>query len=157
MSKKIETAVYEIVKPFADELGYEIIDVEFNARKDADNELVIYIDQPNGVDLDDCEKFSRAIDEAMDVADPIPDKYVLCVSSPGADRPLKNDRDLERSLGKEVDLKLYKKQNGAKEFVGTLNAYDADTVTLNIINQKKEEMMTVNKSDIALIRLHISF
>lgn len=153
MSKKIESAVYEIVKPYADELGFEVIDVEFTARKDSDNELIVYIDKPGGVDLDDCEKLSRAIDEPMDIADPIPDKYILCVSSPGIDRPLKNDRDLERSLGAEVDLKLYKKQNGAKEFVGILEAYDSETVTFNIKNQP----MTVNKSDIALIRLHISF
>ena len=153
MSKKIESAVYEIVKPYADELGFEVIDVEFTARKDSDNELIVYIDKPGGVDLDDCEKLSRAIDEPMDIADPIPDKYILCVSSPGIDRPLKNDRDLERSLGAEVDLKLYKKQNGAKEFVGILESYDSETVTFNIKNQP----MTVNKSDIALIRLHISF
>ena len=153
MSKKIESAVYDIVKPFADELGFEVIDVEFTARKDSDNELIIYIDKPGGVDLDDCEKLSRAVDEPMDIADPIPDKYILCVSSPGIDRPLKNDRDLERSLGAEVDLKLYKKQNGAKEFVGILEAYDSETVTFTI----KNETMTVNKSDIALIRLHISF
>ena len=153
MSKKIESAVFEIVKPYADELGFEVIDVEFTARKDSDNELIIYIDKPGGVDLDDCEKLSRAIDEPMDIADPIPDKYILCVSSPGIDRPLKNDRDLERSLGTEVDLKLYKKQNGAKEFTGILESYDPETVTFKI----KNETMTVNKSDIALIRLHISF
>ena len=153
MSKKIESAVFEIVKPYADELGFEVIDVEFTARKDSDNELIIYIDKPGGVDLDDCEKLSRAIDEPMDIADPIPDKYILCVSSPGIDRPLKNDRDLERSLGTEVDLKLYKKQNGAKEFTGILESYDPETVTFKI----KNETMTVQKSDIALIRLHISF
>lgn len=153
MSKKIENAVFELVKPYADELGFEVIDVEFTARKDADNELIIYIDKPGGVDLDDCEKLSRAIDEPMDVADPIPDKYILCVSSPGIDRPLKNDRDLERSLGQEVDLKLYKKLNGAKEFTGTLDAYDAETVTV----KTKKEQLSINKSDIALIRLHISF
>lgn len=153
MSKKIENAVYELVKPYADQLGFEVIDVEFTARKDADNELIIYIDKPGGVDLDDCESLSRAIDEPMDIADPIPDKYILCVSSPGIDRPLKNDRDLERSLGQEVDLKLYKKLNGAKEFVGILKAYDAETVTFTI----KNEDLSVNKSDIALIRLHISF
>jgi len=153
MSKKIENTVFELVKPYADQLGFEVIDVEFTARKDADNELIIYIDKPGGVDLDDCENLSRAIDEPMDIADPIPDKYILCVSSPGIDRPLKNDRDLERSLGQEVDLKLYKKLNGAKEFTGTLECYDAETVTFKI----KNETLSVNKSDIALIRLHISF
>lgn len=153
MSKKIEAEVFELVKPFADELGFEVVDVEFTARKDADNELIIYIDKPGGVDLDDCERLSRAIDEPMDVADPIPDKYILCVSSPGIDRPLKNDRDLERSLGQEVDVKLYKKLNGTKEFTGVLEAYDDEVITV----KTAKETLSISKADIALIRLHISF
>ena len=153
MSKKIENEVFDLVKPFADELGFEVIDVEFTARKDADNELIIYIDKPGGVDLDDCERLSRAIDEPMDAADPIPDKYILCVSSPGIDRPLKNDRDLERSLGQEVDIKLYKKLNGAKEFTGVLEAYDDEVITV----KTAKETLSISKADIALIRLHISF
>ncbi|MBQ9941621.1 MAG: ribosome maturation factor RimP [Christensenellaceae bacterium] len=154
MSKKIESSVEAVVAPIIEQLGYELVDVEFVSRKGADSELVITIDKPGGVDLDDCEKVSRAIDEPMDEADPITESYVLCVSSPGLDRPLKKDRDLERSIGKMVDIKLYQKQNGKKELTAMLKGFDEQTI---FVVDKKENVTELKRSDIAMIRLHIDF
>ena len=150
---KIEDKVISVVLPIIEEFGYELVDVEYNKRKDTGNELVIYIDKPDGITLDDCEIVSRALDEPLDIADPIADSYVLCVSSPGIDRPLKNNRDYEKALDKEVEIKLYKKIDGIKDYIGTLNSYTDDTVSI-IYNNKIVEL---NKSDIALIRMFIRF
>lgn len=154
MSKKIEVAVEQLVAPFAEQMGFELVGVEYNVKKGEDNELVIYIDKEGGVDLDDCEKLSRAIDEPLDVLDPIEEAYVLCVSSPGLDRPLKTERDFERSIGKKVDIKLYKKdENGKKELTGELLKKEGDEVSV-IINKNTR---VFDIKDIALIRLHIDF
>ncbi len=151
MSKKIEVAVEQLVAPFAEQMGFEL---EYNVKKGEDNELVIYIDKEGGVDLDDCEKLSRAIDEPLDVLDPIEEAYVLCVSSPGLDRPLKTERDFERSVGKKVDIKLYKKdENGKKELTGELLKKEGDEVSVVINNNTR----VFDIKDIALIRLHIDF
>lgn len=154
MSKKIEVAVEQLVAPFAEQMGFELVGVEYNVKKGEDNELVIYIDKEGGVDLDDCEKLSRAIDEPLDVLDPIEEAYVLCVSSPGLDRPLKTERDFERSVGKKVDIKLYKKdENGKKELTGELLKKEGDEVSVIINNNTR----VFDIKDIALIRLHIDF
>lgn len=154
MSKKIEVAVEQLVAPFAEQMGFELVGVEYNVKKGEDNELVIYIDKEGGVDLDDCEKLSRAIDEPLDVLDPIEEAYVLCVSSPGLDRPLKTERDFERSVGKKVDIKLYKKdENGKKELTGELLKKEGDEVSVVINNNTR----VFDIKDIALIRLHIDF
>ena len=154
MSKRIENAVEQLVLPFAEQLGFELVGVEYNVKKGEDNELVIYIDKEGGVDLDDCEKLSRAIDEPIDELDPIEEAYVLCVSSPGLDRPLKTQRDFERSVGKKVDIKLYKKdESGKKELTGELLKKEGDAVSVLIAAKER----IFNIKDIALIRLHIDF
>ncbi len=153
MPSRIEKRVMEIAAPFAAELGYELVDVEYQPKKGMDSELVIYIDKEGGVTLDDCEALSRMMDAPLDEEDPIPDSYVLCVSSPGIDRPLKTDRDFEKALGSEVDIKLYMKLDGSKEFTGELERYDGDSVTVGIGGKA----MTLDRKNIALIRPHISF
>lgn len=154
MSKKIEEKVEKLVEPFAEQLGYELVGVEYEVKKGSDNELVIYIDKDGGVDLDDCEKLSRLIDEPIDELDPVEEAYVLCVSSPGLDRPLKTDKDFKRAVGKDIDLKLYKKdESGKKEYVAKLLGHDETTVCVEINGDKRE----FDKKTIALIRLHIDF
>ena len=154
MSKRIENAVEQLVLPFAEQFGFELVGVQYNVKKGEDNELVIYIDKEGGVDLDDCERLSRAIDEPIDELDPIEEAYVLCVSSPGLDRPLKTQRDFERSVGKKVDIKLYKKdEGGKKELTGELLKKEGDAVSVLIA--AKERVFDIK--DIALIRLHIDF
>ena len=153
MSKKIESAVWDIVCPIIEGMGFELVDVEFLKKKNAADELYIYIDCPGGVTLDDTEAVSHAIDGPMDEADPIADSYVMCVSSPGLDRPLKRERDFEKALGKAVDIRLYTKLNGRKELSGVLTGWDDDSVS---ISDKGEEMV-LKRENIAMVRLHIDF
>ncbi len=98
--------------------------------------------------LEDCEKISRLVDPVIEENDPIEDSYYLCVSSPGLDRPLKTPRDFARSIGKKVDIKLYRAANGHKELTGVLSAYDDSGFTL-------EDGTAFAHKDVALIRLHV--
>ena len=103
--------------------------------------------------MDDCEVISRLLSDWLDKEDFIEDSYIMEVSSPGLGRPLKKDKDFERSLGEEVELRLYKPRNRQKEFTGILKAYDKDTVTLEM--DGAEEVF--ERGEIALIRLAFDF
>lgn len=104
--------------------------------------------------MDDCEVVSRELGDWLDQKDFIEDSYILEVSSPGLGRPLKKEKDFARSLGKDVEVRLYRPINKQKEFTGTLKAYDADTVTLSMEDGND---LALAKSDIALIRLAFDF
>lgn len=153
MSKKIETAIYALVQPVVEQLGYTLIEVAYAAKKAEVAELVLYIDHENGITLEDCEAVSKAVDPLLDEADPIEDAYILCVSSPGIDRPIVTDADYEAHIGEKVDVKLYQKIDGAKEFVATLESFTADLVTLG--TDKKQ--IQIPRDKIALLRPHIDF
>ncbi len=152
ISKKIELAVEAAVAPVITQNGYEYVGVEIKKTADA-VELIIYIDRPEGIGLDDCEKISHLIDPIIDARDPIDGPYYLCVSSPGLDRPLKNPRDFERSIGKKVDIKLYTAIDKKKEFTGMLKSYDQNGFTVEI----GEKEQTFLYADTAIARLHVDF
>lgn len=131
---------------------FELVDVEY-VKEGTNWYLRAYIDKPGGITIDDCETVSRALSEALDREDFIPEAYIMEVSSPGLGRPLKKPKDYERNIGKDVEIRTYKAINNEKEFVGALKTYDKDTVTITI----NEEETTFAKSDIALIRLALDF
>lgn len=113
---------------YASPMGIEIVDVEFSEK---DRSLTIFIETPEGVDLDTCEAFHNAIMDPIDEFDPTYDApYTLNVSSPGLDRPFKTARDYERNLGKEVEVKLYAPLKGNKLLEGILDSFDETTVTI---------------------------
>ena len=131
-------------------MGIEIVDVEWN---DKTASLTAFIETEQGVDLDTCEKFHNAIMEPIDSFDPTFDKpYTLNVSSPGLDRPFKTDRDFERNLGKEVEIKLFAPLKGKKFLEGVLTAFDENTVTVNI-----GEELKIPRNKIAKINKAIKF
>ena len=150
LSKKedYEARTEQLLVPILDANRFELVDVEY-VKEGTNFYLRSYIDKPGGITIDDCEKVSRALSEALDREDFIPEAYIMEVSSPGLGRPLKKPKDYERSIGKDVEIRTYRAINNEKEFVGALKAYDKDTVTI-IIN---EEETIFAKSDIALIRL----
>lgn len=150
--KEIEAHTEELLLPIAEENGVEIYDVEY-VKEGGEWYLRAYIDREDGVNIQDCENVSRKLSDRLDEEDFIEEAYILEVSSPGLGRPLKKDRHLEKSLGKEVELRLYRPQEKQKEFEGILKAYDKDSVTLEI----QEEERKFAKSDIALIRLALDF
>lgn len=132
-------------------MGIEIVDVEWNDRSAA---LTVYIETEQGVDLDTCEKFHNAIMEPIDGFDPTFDApYTLNVSSPGLDRPFKTERDFERNVGKEVEIKLYAPLKGKKFIEGFLINFDANSVT---VKTDKEELK-IARNKIAKINKAIKF
>ncbi len=149
---KITDAVQALAEPVAASLGLEIWDVEF-VKEAGTRFLRVYIDKVEGVSIQDCEDFSRAMDPVLDEADPIPDSYVFEVSSAGAERVLKRPRDFERFLGSDVAVKLYQPVDGSKQYIGELSAYDDGDVTI-LQNGKPR---TFSKSSVAQVRLHVTF
>ncbi|MDE7452824.1 MAG: ribosome maturation factor RimP, partial [Clostridia bacterium] len=111
-------------------MDIEIVDVEFDNRSST---LTVFIETEQGVDLDTCEKFHNAIMDPIDELDPsFGAAYTLNVSSPGLDRPFKTQRDFERNLNKEVEVKLYAPLKGQKFLEGVLTAFDENSVTVLI-------------------------
>ncbi len=140
-----------LLQKIATEMGIELVDVEFKVSKNPS--LTIFIDTEDGVDLDTCEKFHRAIDGPLDEFDfTLGASYTLNVSSPGLDRPLKTQRDFDRAMGQMVEIKLYAPIKGKKLFEGLLVDYDGNNITVEIDGeQKKFALSTVAKVNIAII------
>ena len=109
MSKReeYESKTEALVMPLVEQNNFELVDVEY-VKEGSNWYLRVYIDKENGINVDDCELISRALSDLLDEYDFIDDAYILEVSSPGLGRPLKKDKDFERSLMEEVEIKLYK-------------------------------------------------
>lgn len=128
---KIEERVEELLKDKIENIGYSLYDVEY-AKEGQNYYLRIFIDSPKGIDLNDCEKVSNEINKLLDQADYIKEQYFLEVSSPGVERILRKDSHLAQNIGKQVEAKLYKKdENGNKNYIGELKAFDNDTITID--------------------------
>ncbi|MBS1114309.1 MAG: ribosome maturation protein RimP [Nitrospirae bacterium] len=133
MKKKIQ----ELADSIAGQFAVDIVDVELSgsSRKPL---IRIFIDKENGVTLDDCGKFSRALSALLDVEDPIPTSYVLEVSSPGLDRPLKVMRDFERSIGKLVRIVARTKIDEQYVFTGRLTRVEGEHIILSFDDKEME-------------------
>ena len=142
-----------LLLPMMEEHHFELVDVEF-VKEAGTWFLRAYIDKPGGITIDDCELISRALSDQLDKDDFIEEAYILEVSSPGLGRPLKKDKDFERSLGESVDVRLFRAIDRQKEFTGILKAWDKETVTLGFAD---EALLVVERANIALIRLAFDF
>lgn len=147
-----EAKTEALLSPIAQANGVEIYDVEY-IKEGSDWYLRAYIDKPEGVNIIDCENVSRALSEALDREDFIPDAYILEVSSPGLGRTLKKDKHLLKSIGEEVEIKLFKPIDKCKEFAGVLTGFDEKQITI----LEGEISRTFERSEIALIRLALDF
>ncbi len=154
MSKRetYEEKTESLLTPIVERCGVEIYDVEY-IKEGKEYYLRVYIDKPEGVNIQDCENVSRALSDALDAEDFIPDAYILEVSSPGLGRVLKKDRHLEKSLGEAVELKTYKPIDKKKEFSGILRAYDAESVTI----EEDGVLHRFERPDIVTVRLSLDF
>lgn len=154
MSKRedYESKTEKLLAPIAEKFQVEIYDIEY-VKEGNDYYLRAYIDKADGVNIEDCEHVSRALSDALDEADFIPDAYVLEVSSPGLGRTLKKDKHFEKSIGQEVELKLFKPIDKCKEFAGILESFDADSITVNIDGESRR----FERADLALVRLAFDF
>ena len=151
MAKVTET-VEALAAPIAAENGCGIWDVEY-VKEAGSWYLRVYLDREEGVTIDHCEAVSRALSDQLDEADPIEGSYILEVSSPGADRVLRKPEHFRRFMGRQVEARLYRPREGAKSLVGELAGYDGAAVTL----KTPKETVTLEKQDIAQVRVYITF
>lgn len=144
--------VERFLEPIMQENQFELVDVEW-VKEAGTWYLRAYVDKEGGISVDDCEVVSRRLSDWLDKEDFISESYILEVSSPGLGRPLKKDKDFARSIGKDVDVKLYRARDKRKDFTGVLKAYDEDTVTI----EEEGKELIFERGEIALIRLAFDF
>ncbi|MGP3777442.1 ribosome maturation factor RimP [Halanaerobium saccharolyticum] len=127
---KVAETVTDFVLPIAHSEDLNLIDVEF-LKEGSDWVLRIFLENKDGdLTIEECEKVSRSLSIILDEEDPIDKSYILEVSSPGLERPLKTEEDFERFRGELIAVKTFKKINGEKEFIGTLKEFADDQITL---------------------------
>ena len=150
--EEYEKQAEQLLAPIVSDFGFELVDVEY--VKEAGNwYLRGYIDKPGGITVNDCEAVSRLFSDRLDEKDFIEDSYIMEISSPGLDRPLRKEKDFIRSLEKSVEVRTYKPVDGRKEFEGTLKAFDEETVTI----EEDGNARIFLRKDVALIRLAVEF
>ena len=143
-----EERTQKLLVPILQQHGFELVDVEF-VKEGSGFYLRSYIDKPGGINVDDCETVSRALEAKLDEEDFISEAYVLEVSSPGLGRPLKKEKDFIRNEGKEIELRLYQSFEHEKEFRGILKSWTKDDVS---IETDEGRVLTFEKKDLALVR-----
>ena len=144
----IEEKVENLILSEVEKLGYELYDVQYT-KEGKDYYLRIFIDKENGIDLNDCEKVSEIVNPILDSADYIKEMYFLEVSSPGIERVLRKDKHLEQSIGKEIEIKLFKPMEKQKELTGVLNKYDEENIYIQLL----EEEIQIERKNISLMKL----
>lgn len=149
---KVTELVKTLAEPVVQANGCELWDVEY-VREGSEYFLRLYLDKDGGVDINDCEAVSRAMDPILDEADPISTSYHFEVCSAGLERALKRPGDFARFMGSPVTVKLYKPRNGLKEIPAVLRGYEDGKVTV----EAGKETITFEKSEVALVRLRVEF
>ncbi len=143
--------VWEIAEPIVRGLGLELWDVRY-VKEGADYFLRIFIDKDGGVDINDCEAVSRALDVPLDEADPVPQAYILEVCSPGIERELVRDEHFARFIGADIMVRMIRPIEGlGREFKGVLDGCSDGEVTIK--DHSGENEITINAKDAAWIKL----
>ncbi|KIY21502.1 MULTISPECIES: ribosome maturation factor RimP [Mesobacillus] len=155
MSKVTET-VEELVTPILMENNLELVDIEY-VKEGKNWFLRVYIDKDNGIDIEECGIVSERLSEKLDAIDPIPHNYFLEVSSPGAERPLKKEKDYQNAIGKNVFIKTYEPIDGEKAFEGILTDYNGETVTVEVKIKTRTKIIQLPFDKIASARLAVTF
>ena len=150
--KKITELTAELAAPAIAEQNCTLWDVEY-VKEAGTWYLRVLLDKEGGVNINDCEAISRAMDPILDEADPIPESYHFEVCSAGLERALKRPGDFERFMGSPIMVKLYRPRNGLKEIPGILRGYEDGCVTV----EAGKETITFTKSEVALVRLRVEF
>lgn len=150
--RRIEDMVAELVRPVVDRLSFELVDVEF-LKEGANWYLRVYIDKPGGIAIEDCQAVSEELGDRLDESDPIKQSYILEVSSPGLERPLKRDGDFEKFRGEPVEVKLFQPFNGRKIYEGELQGLEGTAVSI----KSGGETLKFERADVAVIRRVVKF
>jgi len=147
---KVTDAVAALARPIVERSGCTLWDVEYVKEAGAWY-LRLYIDKPGGVSIDDCEAVSRPVSDALDELDPIEGSYTFEVSSAGADRVLRKEEHFAAFTGSEVEVKLYRPQDGQRIWVGRLTGYAGGDVSIAAPSGER----TFLKKDVAQVRLYV--
>lgn len=151
--EEYEQKTEKLLEPILKANHFELYDVEY-VKEGSNWFLRAFIDKEDGITVDDCELISRQLSDLLDKHDFIPDSYILEVSSPGLGRQLKRDKHFEKSIGEEVEIKLFKPIDKKKEFVGILKTFSQESITIETENG---ESMDIPRSNIANARLTFDF
>lgn len=146
----------ELVKPICEANNVELVDVEY-VKEGQNFFLRVYVDTPEGIDIDQCADVAEALSEKLDQYDYIEDEYMLEVSSPGAERPLKTKEAVAESIGAYINVKTYKAIDGQKEFEGHLIKFEEDILTLEVLVKTRKKVVEIPYDKAAKVRLAIKF
>jgi ribosome maturation factor RimP len=148
MATPLRDKLMALTEPLLGQLGYELVDLDYAPGR-AHAQLRIFIDRPEGVGLDDCERVSREVSALFDVEDPVPTTYTLEVSSPGLDRVLRTPAHFQRFVGERIRLELRNPRDGRRRYTGRLEALTAEGIELNVDGA----MVAVSFAEIGRARL----
>ena len=151
--EEYERKTEQLLEPIIRENNFELYDVEF-VKEAGTFYLRAFIDKEGGININDCELVSRRLSDLLDEKDFIPDAYILEVSSPGLGRALKKDKHFEKSIGEEVEIKLFKAIDKQKDFTGYLESFNDEVI---VISDEAENEMEFERSNIASVRLVVHF
>lgn len=144
---RIVTAVESFSQPIVEEMGLELVEVQF--RRESGWILRLFIDSPKGITVDDCASVSRQVSSYLEVEDLIDQAYTLEVSSPGLERPLKRKEDFVRFAGRKARIKLKEPRDGQRVFLGLLGGLEENILTLDVDG----EQMKIDLDVVARARL----
>jgi len=151
--EEYECKTEKLLEPILKENNFELYDVEF-VKEAGTFYLRAFIDKEGGININDCELVSRRLSDLLDEKDFIPDAYILEVSSPGLGRALKKDKHFEKSIGEEVEIKLFKAIDKQKDFTGYLESFNDEVI---VISDEAENELEFERSNIASVRLVVHF
>ncbi|MRG85361.1 ribosome maturation factor RimP [Salinibacillus xinjiangensis] len=156
MGKKVTELTEELVQPIVDNMGLELVDIEY-VKEGKNWFLRVFVDKDGGVDIEECGKVSEQLSEKLDETEPIEDAYYLEVSSPGVERPLKKEKDFVNNVDKNVYVKLYQAIDGEKEFEGKLRSVEHNIVNLEVRVKTRTKNVEIPMDQIAKAHLAVTF
>lgn len=142
-ARTVSQEVTDLVAPILEDMGYELVDVAY-VTKSGRWVLQLFIDKEGGVTVDDCAAVSREIGDLIDVRDMIPHEYVLEVSSPGLDRPLRKPKDFRRAIGRKVKIRTTRPREDRRNFTGRLERVEEDVITL-LVDGAEEQSFSLEE------------
>jgi len=144
--------ISELVEPILDEMDVELVDIEYLSNHG--RWIVrVYVDKEGGITVDDCAGVSREIDAIIEIKDIIPHAYVLEVSSPGLNRPLKKEKDFQRAVGKKIKAKTSVPLKGRRHFTGYLKDFQNDILYLEL----EDKVVALSRRDVEKANLVYEF
>lgn len=153
-AERYQNRIESMLEPILEEKSLDLYDIDYVKEGDS-NYLRVFIDKTGGVDINDCESVSKALEALLDEDDFIDEAYILEVSSPGLTRTLKKEKEFFLNKGKAVEIKLFKPVDEQKEMLGILKDYDKENKILTVVNDFGEHF--INRKDISLIKLSMDY